>query len=120
MLTLGLFTRLAALVLIGTMLFIILFIGQGRIWFEEQHPFLFLLLGLVFYFTEAAGGVQTISFLPGLGILFYLNVAVKVTVASYLNYNETHKTQRQKGNFFLCLFAFLFCFRFSNGSKNIL
>jgi putative oxidoreductase len=49
-LTLGLFTRLAALVLIGTMLFIILFIGQGRIWFEEQHPFLFLLLGLVFLF----------------------------------------------------------------------
>ena len=49
-LTIGLFTRLASLVLVFTMLYISLFVGKGRIWYEDQHPFLFVLLGLVFFF----------------------------------------------------------------------
>lgn len=47
---LGLFTRLASLLTIGVMGFIIFFIGKGKIWYEDQHPFLFILLALVFFF----------------------------------------------------------------------
>jgi len=47
----GLFTRLAAILLIGTLGYITFFVGKGRFWYEEQHPFLFVLLGLVFIFT---------------------------------------------------------------------
>ena len=50
-LTIGLFTRLSSLVLIFTMLYISLFVGHGKVWYEDQHPFLFVLLGLVFFFT---------------------------------------------------------------------
>lgn len=50
LLTVGLFTRLASMVLIGTMLYISLFVGKGRIWYEDQHPFMFVLLGMVFFF----------------------------------------------------------------------
>jgi putative oxidoreductase len=49
--TIGLFTRLAATLLILTMLYITFFIGNGKIWFDDQHPFLFVLLGFVFFFT---------------------------------------------------------------------
>ena len=51
LLTIGLFTRLASVVLIGTMLYIAFYIGSGKIWYEDQHPFLFVLLGLVFFFS---------------------------------------------------------------------
>lgn len=47
---LGLFTRLGALILIGTMACISFFVGHGKIWYEDQYPFLFVLLGLVFFF----------------------------------------------------------------------
>lgn len=47
----GLFTRLACVILIGTMAYIAFFVGNGRIWYEDQHPFLFVLLGFVFLFT---------------------------------------------------------------------
>lgn len=47
----GWLTRLAALVLILTMLYISFFVGHGKIWYDDQHPFLFALLGLVFVFT---------------------------------------------------------------------
>ena len=30
--------------------FIAFFIGRGNIWYEDQYPFLFILLGLVFFF----------------------------------------------------------------------
>ncbi len=50
MLMTGLFTRLACLILIGTMLYITFFVGHGRFWYEDQHPFLFALLGFVFFF----------------------------------------------------------------------
>lgn len=46
----GLFTRVAALILIGTMAYISFFIGNGKIWMDDQHPFLFVLLAMVFLF----------------------------------------------------------------------
>ena len=49
--SIGWFTRLAALVLILTMLYISFFVGHGKIWYDDQHPFLFVLLGFVFFFT---------------------------------------------------------------------
>ena len=50
-LTIGLFTRFASLVLIATMLYIAFYVGSGKIWYEDQHPFLFVLLGLIFFFS---------------------------------------------------------------------
>jgi uncharacterized membrane protein YphA (DoxX/SURF4 family) len=51
LLTIGLFTRAASLVLIATMLYIAFYVGGGKIWYEDQHPFLFVLLGLVYFFS---------------------------------------------------------------------
>ena len=48
---LGLFTRIACLLIIGVMCYIIFFLGNGIIWYDDQHPFLFVLLALVFFFT---------------------------------------------------------------------
>jgi putative oxidoreductase len=48
LLILGWFTRLASIALTVTMLYISFFVGHGKIWYEDQHPFLFVLLGLVF------------------------------------------------------------------------
>ena len=45
----GLFTRIAIIPLALTMLFICFFIGKGRIFMEEQHPFMFVLLSLLFF-----------------------------------------------------------------------
>ena len=46
----GLLTRLAALIMIVTLLYIALFVGHGKVWYDDQHPFLFVLLGFVFIF----------------------------------------------------------------------
>ncbi len=51
LLFIGLFTRLACIVLILTMLYITFVVDHGKIWYEDQHPFLFVLLGFVFIFT---------------------------------------------------------------------
>jgi putative oxidoreductase len=48
---LGLFTRIAALVMAGNMLFISFVIANGKIFYEDQHPFLFALLALIFFFA---------------------------------------------------------------------
>jgi putative oxidoreductase len=48
---LGLFTRIACLLIIGVMCYITFFLGKGIIWYDDQHPFLFVLLALVFFFT---------------------------------------------------------------------
>jgi putative oxidoreductase len=48
-LMLGWFTRMAVIPLAGTMLFIIFVIGHGKIWMDDQYPFLFLLLLLIFF-----------------------------------------------------------------------
>lgn len=51
LLTLGLFTRLAVIPLAGTMLVITFGMGKGKIFYEDQHPFLFVLISLVFFFS---------------------------------------------------------------------
>jgi putative oxidoreductase len=53
LLILGLFTRLAALVLAITMITVCFGMGKGRIFTDDQHPFLFVLLALLFFFTGA-------------------------------------------------------------------
>lgn len=53
LLTFGFLTRLGCVILIFTMLYISFFVGHARVWYEDQHPFLFVLLALVFFFTGA-------------------------------------------------------------------
>jgi putative oxidoreductase len=48
---LGLFTRLACLITIGTFAYITFFIGNGKFWMDDQHPFMFVLFGVLFFFT---------------------------------------------------------------------
>ena len=47
----GLFTRIASLITIGVMSYIAFFLGKGIIWYGDQHPFMFVLLALAFFFT---------------------------------------------------------------------
>ena len=54
LLAIGLFTRVAASMIIATMCYISFFVGHGKVWYDDQHPFLFVLLGIVFLF--AGGG----------------------------------------------------------------
>jgi len=49
--TVGLFTRLAIIPLVGTMLIIAFGMGHGKIFMDDQHPFNFVLLFLVIFFT---------------------------------------------------------------------
>jgi putative oxidoreductase len=51
LLLIGLFTRLACLITIGTFAYITFFVGKGKFWMDDQHPFMFVLLALVFFFT---------------------------------------------------------------------
>ena len=51
LLLLGLFTRVGSLMTMGTMLYITFFVGNGKFWYEDQHPFMFALFGLLFLFT---------------------------------------------------------------------
>lgn len=51
LLFLGLLTRVASVLVIGTMSYIAFFVGHGKVWYEDQHPFLFVLLGIVFLFS---------------------------------------------------------------------
>lgn len=48
---LGLFTRLAAVFMATDMLFICFKIGNGKFYYEDQHPFLFAMIAMVFFFT---------------------------------------------------------------------
>ncbi len=50
-LALGAFTRVASLMMAINMLFICFKIGNGRFYYEDQHPFLFAVIALVFFFT---------------------------------------------------------------------
>ncbi len=43
LLVFGIFTKLSSLVLMLDMLFITFVIGHGKIWYEDQHPFMFVL-----------------------------------------------------------------------------
>jgi len=49
----GFLTRLASLLTLGVMFYITFILGKGLIWYEDQYPFLFMLLALVFFFTGA-------------------------------------------------------------------
>jgi len=49
----GFLTRLASLLTLGIMFYITFILGKGLIWYEDQYPFLFMLLALVFFFTGA-------------------------------------------------------------------
>ena len=51
LLLVGLFTRLACIITIGTFAYITFFVGNGKFWMEDQHPFMFVLFGLLFFFT---------------------------------------------------------------------
>ena len=51
LLTFGFLTRLGCVILMLTMLYISFFVGDGKIWYEDQHPFLFVLLAAAFFFT---------------------------------------------------------------------
>ncbi len=51
LLTVGLFTRIASLCMSVTMLFIVFKIGSGKFYADDQHPFLFALAGILFFFT---------------------------------------------------------------------
>jgi len=46
----GLFTRMAAIILIVTMSYISFGVGHGKVWYDDQHPFLLVLLAFVFLF----------------------------------------------------------------------
>jgi len=50
-LTLGLLTRISALFMAITMLFVSFKIGTGKFYYDDQHPFLFAMLAMVFVFT---------------------------------------------------------------------
>lgn len=52
-LILGLFTRLVTALLIVSFVFITFVIGEGKIFTDNQHPFLLSLLSLMFFFTGA-------------------------------------------------------------------
>jgi putative oxidoreductase len=47
----GIFTRVAALLMAANMLFICFKVGHGRFYYEDQHPFIFAVLALVFFFA---------------------------------------------------------------------
>ena len=47
----GLFTRIAAVLIAAVMLFICFYVGKGKFYYEDQHPFLFALLAMVFFFA---------------------------------------------------------------------
>ena len=48
---LGLFTRFAALFMAIDMLFICFKVGGGKFWYEDQYPFLFAIIAMIFFFT---------------------------------------------------------------------
>lgn len=54
LLAFGFLTRIGALLLILSMLYITFFIGKGEFWYADQHPFMFVLLGIIYLF--AGGG----------------------------------------------------------------
>jgi putative oxidoreductase len=51
LLVFGLFTRIACIILICTLGYIAFFVGHGKIWYEDQYPFLFVVIGFIFFFT---------------------------------------------------------------------
>jgi uncharacterized membrane protein YphA (DoxX/SURF4 family) len=50
-LTFGFLTRINALAMVLNMTFITFFMGEGRFYYQDQHPFLFAIIGAIFFFT---------------------------------------------------------------------
>lgn len=50
-LTIGFLTRLASLFMAINMTFVTFFIGNGIFWYQDQHPFLFAVIGAIFFFA---------------------------------------------------------------------
>ncbi len=48
---LGFFTRGAAILMTINMLFIVFKIGNGKFWYEDQHPFLFAIIAIIYFFV---------------------------------------------------------------------
>ena len=46
---LGYLIRIAALLIALEMVFICFYLGNGKFWYEDQHPFLFVLIAIMFY-----------------------------------------------------------------------
>jgi putative oxidoreductase len=59
LLLIGLLTRVGGVICAATFLYITFYVGQGKFWYEDQHPFLFALLGLFFVF--AGPGVWSVD-----------------------------------------------------------
>lgn len=51
LLLLGFMTRIGAIMAIGTFSYITFIVGNGRFWYQDQHPFMFVLFGLLFLLT---------------------------------------------------------------------
>lgn len=51
MLLLGLLTRIACAITAVNMAGIAFYVGHGKIWYDDQYPFLFVMLASVFFFT---------------------------------------------------------------------
>jgi uncharacterized membrane protein YphA (DoxX/SURF4 family) len=49
----GFLTRIACLLTAAVMLYITFMVGNGIIWYSDQHPFLFVLLALLLFCTGA-------------------------------------------------------------------
>jgi putative oxidoreductase len=49
--TVGYMTRISAIFMAIDMLFICFVIGNGKFYYQDQHPFLFALIAIVFFFT---------------------------------------------------------------------
>jgi putative oxidoreductase len=51
MFTFGFLTRIGALLMFLNMTFITFFMGEGRFYYQDQHPFLFAIIAAIFFFT---------------------------------------------------------------------
>ncbi len=51
LLLLGLLTRIACIIIVGTMAYIAFVVGNGKIWYQDQYPFLYVIIAVIFLFT---------------------------------------------------------------------
>ena len=65
LLMIGFKTEWASVLLLGTMLFIAFYIGHGKVWYEDQHPFLFALFAIQYMFVGA--GIWSVDSLKKIG-----------------------------------------------------
>jgi uncharacterized membrane protein YphA (DoxX/SURF4 family) len=63
----GFATRFAAIPIILAMLTVAFGMGHGKVWYEDQHPFMFVLLGILF--LSGGGGKWSVDAWRGAGVL---------------------------------------------------